>query len=115
MRKTRCRPLVDNEISRKVRLHENEVYKGECPSKISMVSSSSNLSSIYSSVVVVTQTVIRIKKEMVRKTKVTVFNRKIPLCEQEDEDRNKPAGLSRKELVLVFVISDLKLSIVFCF
>ena len=80
-----------------------------------MVSSSSNLSSIYSSVVVVTQTVIRIKKEMVRKTKVTVFNRKIPLCEQEDEDRNKPAGLSLKELVLVFVISDLKLSIVFCF
>lgn len=55
------------------------------------------------------------KKEMVKKTKVTVFNRKIPLCEQEDEDRNKPAGLSRKELVLVFVISDLKLSIVFCF
>ena len=53
---------------------------------------------------------------MVKKTKVIVFNLKIPLCEQEDEDRNKLPGLSqKKKLVLVFVISDLKLSIVFVF
>ena len=53
---------------------------------------------------------------MVKKTKVTVFNLKIPLCEQEGEDRNKLPGLSqKKKLVLVFVISDLKLSIVFVF
>ena len=50
--KTRCRPLFDNEILRKTRLHENELCKGEFgtsnPSKIIM-------SSLYSIIAVTTR------------------------------------------------------------
>ena len=56
---TRCRPLVDNEILRKSRLHENEIYKGEFgtsnSSKIIKTSSSSSVSSLLSIVPVTTQ------------------------------------------------------------
>ena len=56
---THCRPLVDNEILRKSRLHENEIYKRgfdtSNSSKIIETSSSSSVSSLYSILSVTTR------------------------------------------------------------
>ena len=82
---THCRPLVDNEILRKSRLHENEIYKRgfdtSNSSKIIETSSSSSVSSLYS-ILSVTTRILRLKlrkkiliiKTRVKNAKLVVFN-----------------------------------------
>ena len=82
---THCRPLVDNEILRKSRLHENEIYKRRFDtsnsSKIIETSSSSSVSSLYSILSVTTRIFCLIlrkkkdnKKNSLKKAKLVVFN-----------------------------------------
>lgn len=103
----------------KSRLHENEIFKGEFCTSISLKivkTSSPSMSSSDSIIEVVARTFSAKthKKDWMKNAELFVFNLSYNIASARRRRRNKAPDLSRTKLVHVLVLGKLKLSNVSC-